>query len=166
MTEQPKSTGRPSIYSEELAIRICEEIAQGGILHRMFQRDDMPDHSTVYRWLEAKEHEEFLHQYARAREKQAEFFADEIIDIVDNEPDPIKARVRMDARKWHAAKTAPQKYGDRIMQEHTGADGAALKVQQVSPLEEIESRLARLSEREPRNSSPEVSSLTIRRDVN
>ena len=164
MTTQPKSPGRPSLYNDDLAIRICEEIAQGGILHRMCQRDDMPDHSTLYRWLESND--QFRDLYSRARERQATHFADEIIDIVDNEPDANKARVRMDARKWHAAKTAPKKYGDRIMQEHTGADGAALKVQAVSPLEEIEARLARLNERQPRDSGTEVSSLTVRRDVN
>jgi len=68
-----------------------------------------------------------------------------------------------DARKWHAAKTAPKKYGDRIQQEHVGPNGAALQVQQVSPLEEIEARLATLSER---SGGTEVSSLTVRREVN
>ena len=56
-----------------------------------------------------------------AREEQADFHADEIIEIADTEPDPNKARVRIDARKWKAAKMQPKKYGDKIDLNHSGA---------------------------------------------
>lgn len=174
-----KPVGRPSKYSEELAIIICEEIARGGILHRMCEREDLPDHSTLYRWLEGNE--QFRDMYARAREKQAEFFADEIIEIADEsgfdakivdgkivaDHDAVnRAKLRVDARKWHASKTAPKKYGDRLQQVLTDPDGAALKVQQISPLEEIEARLARLSERHAETNTPDTTRVSIRKDIN
>lgn len=53
-------------------------------------------------------------QYARAREDQADYIAGEVLEIADTEPDPNKARVRIDARKWAAGKLKPKVYGDRI----------------------------------------------------
>jgi hypothetical protein len=56
----------------------------------------------------------------RARQLQADHFVDEIIEIIDTETDPNRARVRMDGRKWVAAKQAPKKYGDKIDHTHGG----------------------------------------------
>ncbi len=53
-------------------------------------------------------------QYARAREEQADFYADEIVTIADTEPDAATARVRVDARKWVASKLKPKRYGDKL----------------------------------------------------
>jgi len=52
--------------------------------------------------------------YARAREDQADWHADEIVAIADTETDAAKARNRIDARKWKAAKLKPKVYGDRV----------------------------------------------------
>jgi hypothetical protein len=52
--------------------------------------------------------------YMSARANRSDLYADEIIDISDNEPDSSKARNMIDARKWVASKLAPQQYGDRI----------------------------------------------------
>ena len=104
---------RPSIYSEELANLICEELSKGNPLYRLCQeRDDFPAESTVYAWLGEKA--EFSEKYARARERQADRRADEIIEIADTVADAAIARNRIDARKWAASKLAPKKYGDKI----------------------------------------------------
>jgi len=54
-------------------------------------------------------------QYARAKEKAADKLADEIVEIADNATpqDAHVARLKVDARKWVAAKLLPKKYGDR-----------------------------------------------------
>lgn len=52
--------------------------------------------------------------YSRAQVAKAELYADEIIEISDTDPDPQRARNRIDARKWYASKMQPQKYGDRL----------------------------------------------------
>jgi hypothetical protein len=99
-------------YSKEVASRICEHIARGRSLRSFCEQKDTPAIGSVYRWL--AENEAFRDQYARAREDQADSYADEIIDIADSEPDPNKARVRIDARKWVASKLKPKKYGDKL----------------------------------------------------
>lgn len=119
--------GRPSTYSEELADRICEAIATGEALYRMCEeRSDLPAERTIYQWLE--KHPEFAQKYARARERQADRNADEIVTIADTEEDPQRARVRMDARKWRASKLAPKRYGDKVQQEISGPDGKPVEV--------------------------------------
>ena len=91
---------------------------------------DMPALKTVFLWL--GRHPEFVQQYAQAREEQAETLADEIVSISDErEGKAIMAdgaevsvvfdstavarnRLRVDARKWVAAKLLPKKYGDKV----------------------------------------------------
>ena len=115
MSDTKRKTGRPSKYSDELAEKICEKIANGRSLRSICAEDGMPPMKTIYRWLEANE--EFRHQYARAREKQADYFAEEIIEIADSteaESAAVsKAKLQIDARKWAASKIAPKKYGDK-----------------------------------------------------
>jgi hypothetical protein len=53
-------------------------------------------------------------EYSRARERKADTFADDIVEIADNDEDPQRARNRIDARKWVASKLQPRTYGDRI----------------------------------------------------
>jgi hypothetical protein len=40
-------------------------------------------------------------------------------------------RLRVDARKWVAAKLLPKKYGDKVQQEVSGPDGGPIEVQTV-----------------------------------
>lgn len=141
--------GRPSDYTEDLAIEICARLASGESLVRMCKADDMPSVSTVYRWIQA--HEEFRDNYTRAREDQADTLADEILDIANtpvvgvktktNEKGEVETtegdmiehrRLQVDARKWIAAKLKPKKYGDKQQTEVTGADGGPLQITEVA----------------------------------
>lgn len=132
-------------YSEEIAVRICSELADGKCLKEICLAEDMPDKSTVYRWIAA--HDKFRDLYAHAREDQADTLADEIIHISDNTQIGIKTRtgkdgleitegdmiehrrLQVDARKWVAAKLKPKKYGDKLTNEHTGANGGPVIVE-------------------------------------
>lgn len=49
-----------------------------------------------------------------ARESRSDLHADEIVDIADNDPDPHRARNRIDARKWLASKMNAKQYGERL----------------------------------------------------
>lgn len=121
---------------EEAAIikdRVCLEIAEGKSLRSICEADDMPSAETIRVWL--LDDAQFSAQYARAREEQADYYADEIIEIADTEDDPNKARVRIDARKWKASKMQPKKYGDKIDLNHSGT------IEHLSD-EQLESRLA------------------------
>jgi hypothetical protein len=61
-----------------------------------------------------QQYPELLQSYIRARASFADVTADEILEIADTEPDPQRARNRIDARKWLASKLRPDVYGDRI----------------------------------------------------
>ena len=103
--------GRPSLYSQELAEKICETIAAEKIgIHRLIEKYDFfPCWSVINRWL--NKFPEFEAQYARARVQQAEIFVNEIIDIADNStPENVQcARLQVDSRKWLASKLQPKK---------------------------------------------------------
>ena len=119
--------GRPTLYSLEIALEICDRIADGESLVKICSDAKMPKKTAVYEWL--LRHKEFAEIYARAREDQADTLADEIHAISDELPQQIvddkgKTRYdsayvqwqknRVDARKWVAAKLKPKKYSDRI----------------------------------------------------
>lgn len=93
--------------------RICEE------------NPDLPSASTI--WQRIVDNKEFSDEYARAKEWQADYMADEIMSISDALADLedaqlthekiSAAKLRVDSRKWAASKLKPKKYGDKI--DHT-----------------------------------------------
>ena len=128
-----KKTGRPTLYSEKLTDKICEEIAAGKSLVAICKQKGMPGYTAVMGWL--RKYDEFRERYARAREDQAHTLADEIIEISD---EPVKdavgvarARNRMDSRKWMAAKLLPKKYGERTAHEIGGPEGGPIPLAQI-----------------------------------
>lgn len=52
--------------------------------------------------------------YECAQQAKAELFAEEVVDISDEEENPMKAKNRIDARKWYAAVMKPKKFAERI----------------------------------------------------
>jgi hypothetical protein len=112
---KPRSVmGRPSEYTEEEGDRICAWIAEGKSL-RSYSRATGRDLTTIYRWL--RERGDFHKRYARAHDDRADTLADEMVDIADEAArgtmEEIQAaRLRVDTRKWIAAKLKPTKWGD------------------------------------------------------
>jgi len=128
--------GRPSSYSQDVVDTILERIMDGESLRSICNAPEMPAKVTVLKWL--RDNEEFATHYTRAKEEQADSLEDDILAVADNPSlDPADKRVRIDARKWIAAKLKPKKYGDKVTQEHTGPNGGAvqnaLTVEFVSP---------------------------------
>ena len=123
--------GRPESYSENIAHRICIEIANGSNLNRLCSTEDFPSRPTVYKWL--VERPDFFDKYARARESRADSRADRIDSLSEKleagEIDPNAARVLFDIERWQAGKEKPKVYGDRIHQNIAGADGETLKIE-------------------------------------
>lgn len=142
--------GRPSKYTDVLAAMICERIANGESLRRVCEDESIPALSTVCKWL--NENKVFSEQYKRAREDQADLFAAEILEIADDgrndwmerqgkdgesalvvDHEHIqRSRLRVDTRKWLMARMAPKKYGDRVTNEHVGADGGPIQTESRS----------------------------------
>lgn len=117
-----------SAYTLEVAQKICDQLADGKSLRTICKAKDMPAKCTVFVWL--REKPEFLALYNAAREDQADGLADEIIEIADakytTKAEIAQARMKIDTRKWVAGKLRPKKYGERVVQEHTGAGGGPI----------------------------------------
>lgn len=142
--KKDKPIGRPTKYTQELADAICERVAIGESFRKISSSEEMPAISTMFKWM--REHEEFSKQYELAKEQCADMMAEELLEIADdgrndymekldkddggvigyqlNGEHVQRSRLRVDARKWIAAKLKPRKYGDK--QEIVGAGGEAL----------------------------------------
>ena len=123
--------GRPK-RTKELATQVCALIAAGESLRAIGRRPDMPSADFFREWLAADA--DFAAQYARAREEQADHYADEIVEMADaaigKDAAEVQARrLAVDARKWVASKLKPKKYGEKVTQEHTGPGGGAVKIE-------------------------------------
>lgn len=143
--------GRPTLYTDELATEICRRIVEGESLTRICKDEGMPNVSSVYLWL--LKNKDFSNMYTRAKEDQADTLADQIMDIGEEIPmmvitdedgkvtkriDPAgvnRNRLRVDARKWVAAKLKPRKYGDR--QVVAGDPDAPLEVKHSGTLDDV-----------------------------
>lgn len=125
---------RPTDYTPEIGLEICEWVAEGRSLNSWIKGEDgRPAWSTVCRWLEGNE--EFRKNYARAREMAMDLMVEEILAIADDETEDWfmtkkgavvdetaigRSRLKIDARKWVMAKMLPKKYGDKVEVEHSG----------------------------------------------
>lgn len=149
--------GRPAILTAELSDQICAEIATTSkSLKTICSDEKLPNVSTVLRWL--RENEEFRNQYTRAKQEQADFLAEEILDIsddgsndfmtiikgdvsyeVENKEWTSRSKLRVESRKWIASKLKPKKYGDKL---DVTTDGDKLtgpfRVELIPPKEEDE----------------------------
>ena len=115
-----RGKGQPTKYTKEIGDNICVRISEGASLRKIAGEIGI-ELRTMFRWF--REHEDFCHNYTRAKEEQAELFAEQIIDISDEKIERDAngridsgavnhARLRVDARKWVASKLKPKKYGD------------------------------------------------------
>jgi hypothetical protein len=158
--------GRPTSYTEGLAAEICKRVADGETLSQVCRSDHIPPRTTVMQWV-LDNREGFSVRYARAKDMQIEFWADEILDVSDDgtndymvrsgaEDDDKSAwclngehisrsRLRVDSRKWLLSKLRPERYGDKV--QHTGGDGAgpiqhnhAVEWLIVDPKQDVESK--------------------------
>jgi len=123
--------GRPKFeYTEQLANEILEAIAtsEKGLHLLCKENKEWPSYRVVYEWIQTRE--DFRNKYARAREEQADYLADQIIEIADDSSGDIeydkegnerenrefvsRSKLKVEARKWKASKLAPKKYGDKL----------------------------------------------------
>lgn len=117
-----------SVYTDALGDVICERIATSSVgLKRICEELDVP-YSTVTGWIYNTNHP-MSEKYARAKQLQVEYLADEIIEIADDSSNDTvitefgakenkewvnRSRLKVDTRKWLMGKLAPRKYGDKI----------------------------------------------------
>lgn len=150
LAKAPNSVGAPAFeYTEELAREICTAVAISTLSLHLIIKDNphFPSEFTIRRW--RLFNESFGSMYARAKQMQAELFAEEILEISDDgtndwmerlgdDGTPIgwqlngehiqRSRLRIDSRKWIACKLAPRIYGDKqVVENHNFTHESGLK---------------------------------------
>lgn len=120
---------------------LCAYISNGGHLNAFCKEHGFAWSSLDY-WIHDDERR--AEMYARARETRADKLADEIVQIADevevsaqyqgeevtlalDSTAVARNKLRVDARKWVAAKLKPRTYGDKTTTEVTGKDGGAVQ---------------------------------------
>ncbi|HEX4371997.1 MAG TPA: hypothetical protein VHZ50_01710 [Puia sp.] len=133
--QKKNKVGSPLTYTPELGEEICITISttSEGLETLCKLNPHWPNPNTIYEWrLKLKE---FGEMYTKAKKSQVEVLVDEILAIADdNSQDYItndegklvynsehvnRSRLRIDTRKWFAAKLAPRIYGDKVENTHT-----------------------------------------------
>lgn len=135
--------GRPTDYSPEMADRICDLVASTpyGLVKLSRLHDDLPNKTTVNVW--RRRHPAFAAKYAQAKLEQADILAEDCLDIADNDDFDSKvdkdgnevcnteyiarSRLKVDTRKWLAAKLLPKQYGEQRKIESLEGENDALR---------------------------------------
>jgi hypothetical protein len=122
----PVKMGAPVIYPPNHPCWdiIIDGIRNGGSLSLVLERNHGMPSGNLVRDRIAKDLD-FQARYEKALQDRADRLAEEILEISDSQPpdglEPAAMsawvadkRLRVDARKWVAAKLQPKRYGDRI----------------------------------------------------
>jgi hypothetical protein len=128
--------GRPSAYTEEIAERILEGLAQAITLLEICDDEGMPTPRTVHSWV-AQNREGFSARYHEARAAGCQILENEILLIAEDGRNdwllcrheagapqrPLevmfdhehvqRSRLRIEARQWLLSKIMPRNYGRR-----------------------------------------------------
>lgn len=139
---------------------LCNAIASSSksittILAAGHDGNTLPDYATIARWLAADNDgaQALCDQYARAKEAQAEFMAEELaelhnkawIPVLDEDGRPVYSngeplmtvdkasaaivRLESDNKKWLMGKLKPKRYGDKVSQEISGPNGTPIQTE-------------------------------------
>jgi len=113
-SDTPKKKSKLITYNQEIADKICEELAAGKSLRSICRKPNMPDIHTVIRWA-LNESLPLYTQYTQAKNIAAELLFEDILAIATygNITDVMRARLRVDTIKWYLSKVLPKKYGDQ-----------------------------------------------------
>ena len=140
--------GQPTVMTPEIQNKICDRLSLGESLIRICKDGDMPNVTTVYRFLLQPENDEFCNMYAQARENQADTFMDQCVDIADDTANDTmilinkdgeeyekvnhdyinRSRLKVDTRIRVSEKMAPRKYMPQNKTKHTGPGGGAIEI--------------------------------------
>lgn len=113
-------------YNPEMALRICERIAEGETLSSICVSDDeMVARQTFHRWIVGNP--ELNRAYSAAREISAHSMEEEALDIarlLKDMTDPASARVRaldvaLTQLRWSAGKRNPRVYSEKSAMSFT-----------------------------------------------
>ena len=164
---EPKKIGRPpEPVPKDKADEIIDWISSGKTLRDYCRSEGAPHHNTVYDWLEKDK--EFAGRFARARETGHEVIAQECLEIADdatndwmekhdkdgnaigwqvNGDHVRRSALRIDTRLKLLAKWNPKKWGDKIVNEHTGSEGGPIQISDNERAAKVKALIAAASQR-------------------
>lgn len=130
--------GRPTLYTPELASRICDLIATHPIsIKRIVAKyNDLPDDSNIYRWL--SKYPEFRSQYLEAKENQAIAVTDSLWDEIEFASEKEQLDIydrKFRFHQWHLSKLAPKQFGDKSEVKSSGTVNVVLHEDRLKELE-------------------------------
>lgn len=140
--QPPRKRGNQTKYTLELADKICDMISTGKSLRAACRELGEVSEFCVRNWI-LDDREGFASQYARAKMAQMAALEDDLIEIADQAPPMTESgasdsgwvahqKLQIDTRKWLMSKIAPKKYGEKLDLQHTGADGGAVEIKQIT----------------------------------
>lgn len=163
MASKPNASkrGRPTIYTPELAEKICDLIREGMSERQICKMPDMPPLRTLQDWKDRNP--EFSQQSARAREESAALYREKALDIAQATANTAVRALRgeitdalgetvkdlprgyVEAQKLlvqelnrEAALRDDRNYGDRRRVAVTGPDGGAIKLDATPDLSDVD----------------------------
>src|SRR5262249_28299586 len=102
-------------YSDALASKVCDRLADGEALSAICRDPGMPDERSVRRWAQDTDHP-FAERYSAAREIGYLKLADELLALSDDQSIEVNSRrLMVDTRKFLLMKCLPKIFGERIV---------------------------------------------------
>lgn len=143
--------GRPSLYDDSIVQAICHRLGEGEPMAEICRSEGMPAYRTVKDWMDedSERGRNVAAAIARAREAGFDVIAAQCLKIAEDGSNDYMARLnaegqetgvmfnaehvqrsklRIETRLKLLAKWDPKRYGEKVTQEVTGADGAPLVV--------------------------------------
>lgn len=119
-------------YRPEIGEVIANEVAKGKSIKTIERMPDMPCGTTIFKWI--REYPEFRLLWEKAKEDAADMLVEDMLEIADDTGSDFiqitkpngevktvvdheniqRSRLRVDTRKWIAAKLKPKRYGENI----------------------------------------------------
>lgn len=95
---------RTTTYQPQIANSICEQIANGASLRSICDNPNMPNKSTIFRWL--NKYPDFNALYRQAMKWRLEYYLDRVLEIADSATEEtLKAnQLQIDSLKWYVGK--------------------------------------------------------------
>ena len=122
--KQPTITERIEAFGIEA---VCERLANGVTMTAIAEEIGVTV-GKLSQWIASDEEHS-----ARAREARihaARIWDEKALSVIEQALDPFelqRAKELAHHYRWRASKTAPKDYGDKVTQEHTGADGGPIQ---------------------------------------
>lgn len=129
----------PKRYTPEMGREICRQIMEGRTLKKICEDPRMPSKRAIMYWLSDPARADFRELYYYSRRVYSEILVDEIVTIADDTSNDWKekkdrhgnflkmvpdneaiqrSRLKIDTRKWLAAKLMPRIYGENKVMQH------------------------------------------------